>query len=94
MLPTDFPQRNFIYEKPKDMTDEQCMSLPVWRGIVPNEGDEFPAIISCWKLSKEDFEEIQKTGCIWLSVTAMQLPPVSVFTEDPFERVKPEIKFP
>ncbi len=91
MLPTDFPQRNFVYQKPESMTDEQCMSLPVWRGFVPNGNDSFPTILSCWRLSKEDLEEIQKTGCVWLSITGTAMPPVSVFTENPFENVKPDL---
>lgn len=86
MLPTSFEGSNFVFTKPKDMTDEQCMDLPVWKGQVPvdDAGNTFPAIISCWKLSKEDLEEIQKTGCVWLSITGKGMPPVSVFTENPF----------
>jgi hypothetical protein len=73
MMPTDFPQRNFVYTKPKDMTDEQCSDLPVWKGEVPIDD-----------AGKEDIEEIQRTGVIWLSVTGYQQPPVSLFTENPF----------
>lgn len=86
MLPTSFPDQNTVFAKPHDMTDEQCMDLPVWKGNVPfdDEGTMFPAIISCWKLSKEDLKEIQRTGVIWLSITGHGMPPVSVFTENPF----------
>lgn len=86
MLPKTFPEHNTIYGKPSDMTDDQCMSLPAWKGDVPidEEGNMAPAIVSCWQLSKEDLEEINRTGHIWLSVTGTQLPPVSVFTENPF----------
>lgn len=87
MLPTTFPESNFTFEKPKDMSDEECMSLPVWKGSSapdPDTGNQFPMIISCWKLSYEDLQEIQKTGCVWLSITGHGMPPVSVFTENPF----------
>jgi hypothetical protein len=86
MLPVSFPENNFVFTKPQGMTDEQCSDLPVWRGNVPVDeaGTMFPAIISCWQLSKEDIEEIQKTGRIWLSITATGMPPVSVFAENPF----------
>lgn len=89
MLPTDFPQRNFVYGKPADMTDEQCMSLPVFKGTqyTDEDGNTVPCIVSCWKFNKEDLEEIQKTGCIWLSITGHGMPPVSLFTENPFETV-------
>ena len=90
MLPTTFPQSNKVFTKPKGWTDEQCSDLPVWVGSVMI--DEFnnlaPAIISCWKLSKEDLEEIQKTGQIWLSITGQGMPPVSLFTENPFRNVE------
>lgn len=81
MLPTTFEGSNFTFTKPKDMTDEQCMDLPVFKGQTT---DGFPVIISCWKFSKEDLEEIQKTGCIYLSITGYGMPPVSLFTENTF----------
>ena len=86
MLPVDFEQRNFVYTKPKDMTDEQCSDLCVYKGLVQidEEGNTAPTIISCWKLSKEDLEEVAKTGTIWLSITGNGMPPVSLFTENPF----------
>jgi hypothetical protein len=92
MLPVSFPEKNFVFTKPADMTDEQCMDLPVWRGNVPVDaaGTMYPAIISCWQLSKEDLEEIQHTGCVWLSITGSGMPPVSIFTENPF--IPQEIK--
>jgi hypothetical protein len=81
MLPVDFPERNFVYGKPLGWTDEQCSDLPVFKG---NTTDGFPVIISCWKFSKEDLEEIQRTGKIYLSITSDGMPPVSLFTENPF----------
>jgi hypothetical protein len=86
MLPTSFPESNFVYTKPKDWTDEQCMDLPVWKGPVPidDAGATAPTIISCWKLSKEDLEEINRTGCVWLLITGTGMPPVSVAAENPF----------
>lgn len=86
MLPVDFPQRNFVYTKPKDWTDEQCSDLPVWKGDAPidDKGNTSPTIISCWKLSKEDIEEIQRTGVVFLSISGTGMPPVSLFTENPF----------
>lgn len=86
MLPTTFEQQNKIYTKPEGWTDEQCSDLPVWHGQAPidDKGNMSPAIISCWKLSKEDMEEIQRTGVIWLSISSTGMPPVSLFTENPF----------
>lgn len=86
MMPVTFPEQNKIFSKPQDMTDEQCSDLPVWYGGVDidDRGTKVPAIISCWRSSKEDLEEIQKTGQIWLSITGHGMPPVALFTENPF----------
>lgn len=64
------------------MTDEECMSLPVHKTI---DFYGYPIIISKWKLSKEDLEEVQRTGVVWLSVTGDSTPPVTLFTENPFK---------
>jgi len=87
MLPTSFEQQNFEFHKPADMTDEQCSSLPVFMG---NDTEGTPVIISCWKFSKEDLEEIAQTGHIWLSITGQGMPPVSLFTEHPFVPINQE----
>lgn len=34
--------------------------------------------ISCWRLSPEELETVQRTGVVWLSVYAWQAPPVMV----------------
>jgi hypothetical protein len=79
MLPTSFENANFVFTAPKGMTD--CLDLPVFRG---HDDEGTPCVISCWKFSKEDLEEIQKTGCIYLSIIGYVVPPVSMFTENPF----------
>lgn len=85
MLPTTFEGSNFVFGKPKGWTDEQCMDLPVFKGNSKDDyGFEQPVIISCWKFSKEDLEEIEKTGCIYLTITGTGMPPVSLQTENPF----------
>lgn len=83
MLPTQFPEQNFEYKKPADMTDEQCYSLPVFKGV---DNEDTPVIISCWKLSKEDLEDINQTGEIWLQIVGNGMPPVSIYTENPFKQ--------
>lgn len=86
MTPKAFPQQNRIYKKPEGWEDDQCGDLPTWAGevAVDDRGTKVPAIISCWQLSKEEVEEIQRTGEVWLSVTGTTLPPVAVFTQNPF----------
>lgn len=87
MLSIDFKEANFTFTKPQGWTDEQCSDLRVWKGNVPidDSGATAPTIISCWRLSKEDLEEIQLNGgTVWLYITGTRMPPVSLATEHPF----------
>lgn len=81
MIPIEFEHSNKNYTKPDSMTDEECQDLPVWEGNYQN-GQH--VIISCWQLSKEDIEEIQRTGVVWLHVVGYQQPPVCVEATNPF----------
>lgn len=83
MLPVEFEQCNFTFTKPASMTDEECLPLRVFKG---NDTLGTPVIISCWQLSKEDLEEIAKTGRIFLTICGNGMPPVSLQTESPFEQ--------
>lgn len=40
--------------------------------------DDSPQTISCWRLSKEELEEVNRTGVVWLSVVGHRIPPVLV----------------
>jgi len=81
MLPTIFPEQNFTFGKPADMTDEQCSSLSVWKG---KDQNGFPVIISKWMPSKEDIDAINNGEGIYLTITGHGMPPVSIQTENPF----------
>lgn len=85
MMPAvDFPEANFTFAKPSDMTDEQCYPLQVWKG---KDDSGFPVIISKWTLNAEDLAEIQKTGAIYLIITGQGMPPVSLHVETPFVKL-------
>ena len=61
---------NFIFTKPESMTDEECISLEVYKD---NEN-----IISAWRLSwKERFSALI-FGNIWLHISGQIQPPVRV----------------
>jgi hypothetical protein len=81
MLPVHFDESNKIFNKPECMTDEECSSLSVWQG---HTTDGLPVIISKWQPSKEDIEAINNGRAIYLSITGIGMPPVSLFTENPF----------
>jgi hypothetical protein len=87
MLAVDFPESNETLIKPPKLKDEQCASLRVWKGTGPIDeaGTIAPLIVSVWKLTREDIEEIQRTGTVYMICAAISQPPVSLQTENPFE---------
>lgn len=70
-----FPQSNCTY------VGEGCNDLPVFKGEQDN-GDKI--LISCWKLSPEELEEVQRTGRVWLRIWGHVQPPVYVGGSHPF----------
>ena len=81
MLPIDFEEANFTFTKPKNMTDEECSDLRVFMGV---DTENKPCIVSKWKLSKEDIEEINNGGYLYIQIAGHQMPPISAYTENPF----------
>lgn len=80
-----FPQQTTVYGKPEGWKDEDCYGLPVNQAYYQNSnGYGVPCLISCWQLSPEELEEVKRTGKIFLSITGAGMPPVSLYTADPF----------
>ena len=71
MNPIQFKEQNVTY------IAEGCNDLPAHKAK--------DQIISCWKLTKEELEQINKTGVIWFSVMGQSQPPVWLGTENPFK---------
>lgn len=82
MEATSFDESNLVLGKPNEMTHDQCNSLSVWRG---KQADDATVVISCWKLTKEELEEVNKTGRIWLRVCGQTMPPVCLEGISPFK---------
>lgn len=86
MLPSNFPEANTSMHKPEGWTDEQCMSLPAWRGVQELSGGMTqPCFISYWKPSKKDLETLNNGGGIYLGILSPELPPAFLTTENPFK---------
>lgn len=81
MTPTSFPESNNYFDKPNDMTEEQCGVLSTFQG---NDINGLPVIISCWKPSKEELEEINRTGRVWVFHYGGYLQPHAVSGTNPF----------
>ena len=84
MKTIEFEEQNHTFHKPKEMTDEECVSLPCCVLEHP-----YPQTISCWELTKEEIEQIVKTGKLWVSVFSVPPPPIAILTETPFTKPEP-----
>lgn len=82
MIPAAFEQENCVLSRPEALTVDQCEPLPVYRG---ESRDGQPVVISCWKVTKEELEEISRTGRVWLWIWGDTMPPASVGGANPFE---------
>lgn len=82
MVPASFDESNAVLGKPEGMTDEQCPPLSVLRVM---SSDSIPLVISCWKLTKEEVEELLKTGRLWLIIYGMTMPPVALTVNKPWK---------
>lgn len=81
MVPTDFEGSNLVLGKPPEMLDEDCTPLNVRIG----QESGYPVIVSCWKLTQEEVDELIKTGRIYLTVYGQMMPPVSLSGKKPFD---------
>lgn len=83
MEAASFDQANCVLSPPSAMTADECMPLSVFRGMY---SDGQRVVISCWKPTRDEIEEIKRTGRIWLSVLGEGMPPVALTTQNPFLR--------
>lgn len=63
--PVGFEGSNKTYYAPKGM--ENCGDLQCF--VTPTE------TISCWRLTDDELEQVNKTGVVWLSISGHPTPP-------------------
>lgn len=76
--PIKFPQVNFTYTKPAEMTKEECGDLPCFRSE--------NRTISCWEFSWRDRLRFLWTGKMWLMLISSGHPPVCLTPDDLFTK--------
>jgi len=76
--PISFPQSNRTLNKPSDMTDEECLPLPIY-----TDGEH---CISLWEPSFRERLSVLFRGRVWLWVkNGSNQPPVLIDTADPWK---------
>lgn len=76
----NFEESNQLFGPPKGMTEDEVHTLYTYKGD--------RQVISCWKVTQEELEEIQKTGRVWLIVMGNDMPPVNLSGTFPFEKTR------
>lgn len=74
--PVGFEGANGIFYGPT----EDIRDLQVFASADP------PMIVSAWRLSRAELEQVNQTGVVWLTIYSTGMPPVSI-TSDPPLRV-------
>lgn len=83
MHSSGFDEENGVLDKSDSMTVDECEPLSVWRGIDVNG---YPVVISCWKPTDKEIQEIVRTGRVWLIITGDTMPPVQLVGHKPFTK--------
>lgn len=86
-----FPEQNGELTKPVGTTDEQCGTLPCWRGpiLIDEFANTTPGIISAWQPDESDIRRVNAGGPLYLALWGETMPPASIFTENPFGNENP-----
>lgn len=75
-----FDQANSTLGPPRGLGEDDVTSLRVWRGSYE---DSQPVVISCWKPTRAELDEIERTGRVWLHIWGATMPPALVSGFEP-----------
>lgn len=81
MVPTAFDEANVVLDKPAGVDRDDCEALGVLRA---RDARGWPVVISCWKMTREELDEVNRTGRIWLVIAGETMPMVSPHGIKPF----------
>lgn len=79
MIPTSFDESNDCLGS-GDIANTEALSI--YRGVV--NGDQ-PVVISCWKMTAEELEEVKRTRRVWLLTLGETMAPATLNGIKPFE---------
>lgn len=83
MEPANFDGTNATMGPPNGMTDDQCGTIFAQMTTLNLIGGPMPCTITCWKPSRAELDEIERTGRVWLTVLGHGMPPVILGAEKP-----------
>lgn len=81
-----FPEENTVLDAPDGVSIDRCNPLSACRTVMD---DGTPVVISCWRPTKEEMEEMARTGRVWLMIWGHTMFPAKVMGVSPFKRTEP-----
>jgi len=69
-----FDESEAVLGRPNDVRADDCDPLCISRRLIQG----FAAVISSWKLTQEELDEVNRTGRIWVGVMGITMPPIMV----------------
>lgn len=81
MIATAFDEENAVLDPPVGVSNEDVQCLSVFRG---HTDGGVPVVISCWKPTPEEWEEMRRTDRVWVMVCGATMPPIAVIGKKPW----------
>lgn len=77
----NFPESNKLMGPPEGMTEDQCRTIFAYSGEME---DGNSVVITCFKPTKKELEDLQNGGRLWMIVLGNTMSPVKLTTVRPF----------
>lgn len=82
MLASNFDESNGSLDPPEGVSVDACQPLFVFRDGLH--------VVSYWKPTQEELDEINRTGRVWLMIWGGTMPPALLLGETPFQEAEAE----
>ena len=85
MIASSFDESNCMMDTPQGVDPDQIIPLSVCFSV--SMMWQVPVTVTCWKLTKEELENIQKTGRVWVTLMGHGMPPILPSGFSPFDEI-------
>jgi hypothetical protein len=86
MIASSFDESNMVMDTPKGVDPDFIIPLSVCFSVSMEWNA--PVTLTCWKVTKEELENIQKTGRIWIAILGHGMMPIYPTGMNPFDELK------
>lgn len=84
-FPSSFEESNGVLNVPAGMSEDDCTPLSVCHATGPGG---MPMVVSLWKFTAEELEEVKRTGRVWLGIVGATMPPAFVSGFKPIDKAE------